>query len=115
MRYVVTGGAGFIGSHLLPSLIAEDSKSEIHVLDHIGPTSNPELLESALLVRSVQLHRFDINDFDRVDHLVAGADVVIHLAAETYVDHSLESPALFVEVNVQGTVNLLRAAQRHKV
>src|SRR5690349_7484144 len=109
MRYVVTGGAGFVGVHLLP-MLQQNQQHEIHVIDNLGPTSNPEFFDGGHLLPGVTLHQTDINDTAAVESIVAGADAVIHLAAESFVDRSIDDPALFSRVNVEGTVSLLTAA-----
>lgn len=115
MKYVITGGAGFVGAHLL-QILEQQETHEVHVIDNLGPTSNPELFHSARRPgTAARLYQADINDLESVESIVRGADVLIHLAAESYVDRSIDEPALFSTVNVQGTINILTAARRQRV
>lgn len=115
MRVVVTGGIGFVGTHFLARLAHAFPDSRIGVIDRIGPTSNPEILETAPLRERVDFFEIDIRDAEGVDRACEGADVLVHLAAETFVDRSLDAPGVFADVNVMGTLNLLRAARRHAI
>lgn len=110
MRYLVTGGAGFIGSTLVRMLLAERPEAEIVNLDLLTYAGHLENLEGVL---DDPRHRFvkgDICDGDVVRELVAGVDSVFHLAAESHVDRSIESDQPFVRTNVLGTATLLAAA-----
>jgi UDP-glucose 4-epimerase len=104
MRALVTGGAGFIGSHLVDALLA--SGEEVHVVDNIA-TGSRENLPSA-----VELHELDIRD-EALDQLAERLqpDVVFHLAAQADVGTSVERPLFDAEVNVVGTVRVLEAAR----
>jgi UDP-glucose 4-epimerase len=104
MRTLVTGGAGFIGSHLVDALLARGDTVE--VVDNFA-TGSRENLSSA-----VELHELDIRDeaFERlIEHLLP--EVVFHLAAQADVGTSVERPAFDAEVNVVGTVRVLEAAR----
>jgi dTDP-glucose 4,6-dehydratase len=97
-------------------MLQRQDQHEIHVIDNLGPTSNPEFFgNDGQLPPGVTLHRTDINDLAAVESIVDEADAVIHLAAESYVDRSIDDPVLFSRVNVEGTVNLLTAARRRRV
>jgi nucleoside-diphosphate-sugar epimerase len=104
-RYIVTGGAGFIGSALVRALIREPD-SEVVVLDNLL-TGKMENLEEVLA--RVRFHNLDINDYDAVAPLVAGADVVFHMAAIPSVPRSIHEPVASHAANVDGTFQLLRA------
>jgi nucleoside-diphosphate-sugar epimerase len=105
-KYVVTGGAGFIGSTLFRTLLEDGSVS---VIDNLL-TGNERNLEE---VRGrVEFHRADIRDPDAIAPLIRGADVVFHLAAIPSVPRSIDDPAPSHEVNIDGTFNVFHAAAR---
>jgi UDP-glucose 4-epimerase len=105
-KYVVTGGAGFIGSTLVRTLLEDGSVS---VIDNLL-TGNERNLEE---VRGrVEFHRADIRDPDAIAPLIRGADVVFHLAAIPSVPRSIDDPAPSHEVNIDGTFNVFHAAAR---
>ena len=105
MRAVVTGGAGFIGSHTVDALLARGD--EVHVVDNLA-TGRRENLDAAAV-----LHEHDIRE--PLDDLFAELqpEVVVHLAAQADVGTSVEHPRLDLEVNVLGTLNVLEAARPH--
>ena len=109
MRVIVTGGAGFIGSHLADALVARGD--DVLVLDDLstGRTAN---LEPALAA-GAQLSETDVRNFAETRRVTSEfrADVVFHLAAQVDVRKSLEDPAFDAAVNVVGTVNVLEAAR----
>src|SRR5260370_23219610 len=110
-RYVVTGGAGFIGSALVRRLLAQGD-GEVHVIDNLFSGHEKNLEE----VRSqVELHKVDIRDFDGVAAAVRGADIVVHLAAIPSVPRSIHDPVPSHEVNMGGTFNVFRACAEAKV
>lgn len=112
MIILVTGGAGFIGSAVVRQLIRETTSTVINV-DALTYAANPDSLAETW---GDERHRFEhVNICDRVsvnrlfqDHR---PDVVMHLAAESHVDRSIEAPAAFVDSNVIGTYNLLEVAR----
>ncbi len=110
MKALVTGGAGFIGSHLVDALV--DDGAEVHVLDDFT-TGRLENLESALQL-GAQLHPGDVTDPWAMNALVAdaGFDVVFHLAAQSAVRRSTTDPAFDAHVNIAGTAAVLDAARR---
>jgi UDP-glucuronate 4-epimerase len=116
MRTLVTGGAGFIGSHLVDRLLADGG--EVTVLDNFDPFY-PESRKRANLASASTCPRFrlvdgDIRDASTVDRVIGEMrpDAIVHLAARAGVRPSIEQPALYAEVNVTGTVHLLQAACR---
>ena len=115
VRLLVTGGAGFIGSHYVRTLLADDSSPEVVVLDKLTYAGNTANL--APIAQSPKLHfvEGDILDVRLVDELMAGVDAVVHFAAESHVDRSILGAADFVMTNVVGTQTLLDAALRHRV
>jgi UDP-glucuronate 4-epimerase len=116
MRAIVTGGAGFIGSHLVDRLLAD--QAEVIVVDNFDAFYDRRRKESnltaALRNPRCRLVELDIRDADQVDALVQESrpEAIVHLAARAGVRPSIEQPRLYTEVNVMGTVNLLDAARR---
>jgi UDP-glucose 4-epimerase len=104
MRAVVTGGAGFIGSHVVEALLARGD--EVHVLDDLSKGTRERVAAGA------ELHVGDIRDPDAVFE-AAQPDAVFHLAAQADVRLSVERPDVDTDVNVLGTVRILEAARRH--
>ena len=104
MRALVTGGAGFIGSHLVDALLARGE--EVHVLDNLATGSRANLASAA------ELHDLDIRD-DALEQVVERVrpEVVFHLAAQADVGTSVERPLFDADVNVLGTVRVLEAAR----
>jgi UDP-glucuronate 4-epimerase len=119
MRVLVTGGAGFIGSHLVERLLAEGHR--VVCLDNFDDFYDPALkrrnLAAALKHLGFRLVEGDLRDEDGLEKLFAGEkfDLVAHLAARAGVRPSVEDPALYVDVNLRGTVYLLEACKRHAV
>ena len=119
MRLLVTGGAGFIGSHYVRSVLTGawggSEPSELVVLDKLTYAGN---LENLAPVREDSRLRFvegDICDTAAVDALMGEVDAVVHFAAESHVDRSIAGAADFVVTNVVGTQTLLDSAMRHDV
>lgn len=111
---LVTGGAGFIGSSLVRHLVRDTDAAVVNVdcLTYAGTTSAVAEVEASPRYRA---ERLDIRDRPAVCAAFRRhrPDAVIHLAAESHVDRSIEAPASFVETNVVGTFNLLEAAREH--
>jgi len=104
MRAIVTGGAGFIGSHVADALVARGD--EVHVLDDLSKGRRERVPDGA------ELHVADIRDPDAVFDSVR-AELVCHLAAQADVRVSVERPEHDASVNVLGTLRILEAARRH--
>ena len=102
MTYVVTGGAGFIGSTLVRSLL---DRGRVAVIDNLS-TGFERNLDGC----TIEFHRADIRDADAIAPLLRGADAVFHLAAIPSVPRSIDEPELSHQVNIDGTFNVLRAA-----
>ena len=110
-RYIVTGGAGFIGSTLVRRLLAQGD-AEVGVLDNLLTGRAENLAE----VRDrIQLHEVDIRDFDGVARAIQGAHIVFHLAAIPSVPRSIHEPVPSHTVNIDGTFNVFRACAEAKV
>ncbi|MFJ1610597.1 dTDP-glucose 4,6-dehydratase [Streptomyces sp. NPDC088253] len=115
MRILVTGGAGFIGSEFVRSVLSADAKSGITVLDKITYSGVEENLAPVARHPGYTFVRGDICDTDTVDAVMPGHDAVVHFAAESHVDRSIDGAAPFAETNMVGTQVLLDAARRHGV
>ena len=113
MKALVTGGAGFIGSNLVDALLARGH--EVTVVDNLA-TGRRENLEQAIGNGAV-LCEVDIREGDAVNDVVARTkpDVIFHLAAQIDVRKSVADPAADARINVEGTANMLSAAQAHGV
>jgi UDP-glucose 4-epimerase len=104
--YLVTGGAGFIGSHVVEELLARGES--VRVLDDLSSGSKQNL---AAVLDRVEFAEADIRELDRIRPLFAGVDYAIHLAARSSVVLSIEDPVTSTAVNIGGTVNVLVAAR----
>ena len=112
MKLIVTGGAGFIGSNFVHHLVATTDHT-VTVLDKLTYAGNEASL-AGLPENRVRLVVGDICDAALVDQLVAGADAVVHYAAESHNDNSLHDPRPFLDTNIIGTYTLLEAVRRHE-
>jgi dTDP-glucose 4,6-dehydratase len=114
-RILVTGGAGFIGGAMVRRLLA-DSEAEVFNLDKMGYASDLTSIEALPQVAERHtLLRVDLTDAVATAEAVrqADPDLVLHLAAESHVDRSIDGPAAFIDSNVSGTFNLLQAVRAH--
>lgn len=102
-KIVVTGGAGFIGSHVVDALINEGN--EVHIVDNLSAGSRENVNPHATL------HVEDIRDLGALRKIIAGAKYVFHLAAIPRVQYTIENPLESHDVNVNGTLNVLLAAK----
>ena len=111
MRLLVTGGAGFIGSAVVRQAIADGH--EVVNLDALTYAANLANLESVAASNRYAFERADIRDRAALDRIFAAhrPDAVMHLAAESHVDRSIDGPAGFIDTNVIGTCTLLEAAR----
>lgn len=119
MRYLITGGAGFIGSNLADKLLADGN--EVVVIDNFNDYYDVAVKESnvaqALQNPNYRLYRVDIEDMPRLEAVFKAHkfDAVIHLAARAGVRPSLENPVEYVKSNILGTVNVLEAMRQFGV
>ncbi len=114
-KILVTGGAGFIGSHLVRLLTGKYPDYLVVNLDALTYAGNPANLSDVVRRRNYRFERADICDYAAVRAIFERYDIngVIHLAAETHVDRSIDDPFAFVRTNVLGTITLLQAAVEH--
>ena len=110
-RFLITGGAGFIGSAVVRHLIQE-TDHRVLVVDKLTYAGNLKSLAPVSNNSRYAFARADIVDGARMNDLLAGfrPDVVMHLAAESHVDRSIDGPATFIQTNIVGTYSLLEAA-----
>jgi dTDP-glucose 4,6-dehydratase len=108
---LVTGGAGFIGSHLVDALLERGDR--VTVLDRLSAGGSLENLAQHDAEPRMTFVRGDVCDGALMDRLVAEVDAVVHAAAETHVDRSIDEPADFLTTNVLGTETVLSAVRRY--
>lgn len=109
---IVTGGAGFIGSHLVDKLLSEGKK--VRVIDNLV-TGNLKNLEQHKGNKNLDLVTSDINDLKRMEELFSGANNVYHLAARADIVPSIQDPLEYYKSNVDGTFCVLEAARKAKI
>jgi dTDP-glucose 4,6-dehydratase len=109
-KVLVTGAGGFIGSHLSERLVELGAKTRAFV--RYSSTGSWGWLDQSPLKNDVEVVLGDIRDQDTVTHACNGADVVFHLAALIAIPYSYQAPLSYVRTNVEGTLNVLQAAQR---
>ena len=112
---LVTGGAGFIGSHLVRRLLQKYPNTQILNLDALTYAGNLDNLKDCEVAPNYRFVKGDINDFILLQELFKNQDfdAVVHLAAESHVDNSIKNPFAFAQTNIQGTLTLLEAARQH--
>src|SRR5574341_1473059 len=119
-RFLVTGGAGFIGSHLVDRLLAQNP-ARVAVIDNFDEFYDPQIKRANIAIhvnhQAYRLVEADLRDYAALKQLLSEEhfDVIIHLAAKAGVRPSVADPRTYNEVNVTGTVNLLDLAERHGV
>jgi UDP-glucose 4,6-dehydratase len=114
-KIVVTGGAGFIGSHVAEHLAETYKDAEIVILDKMTYAAHYDNIKHFLHGDQVRLVVGDICDLDLCNRVLEGADLLIHLAAESHVDNSFRNSITFTMSNTLGTHNLLEASRTHEV
>lgn len=119
-RILVTGGAGFIGSAVIRKIL-KDTECIVFNLDKIGYASDLDSIEETLRLQGIshkeryQLLKVDLSNHSDTSSAVefANPDLIMHLAAESHVDRSINGPEVFMQSNVIGTFNLLQAVRNH--
>ncbi|MCJ7571855.1 MAG: GDP-mannose 4,6-dehydratase [Candidatus Thermoplasmatota archaeon] len=112
MKILITGGAGFIGSHLCEKYTKENST--VLCLDNFM-NGNITNIRHLTRYRNFKLINGDIRDFDLLEKIMPSVDIVFHLAAQIHVDRSVVEPKLTYEINALGTQNVLEAARMYDV
>jgi dTDP-glucose 4,6-dehydratase len=114
-KFMVTGGAGFIGSNLLNLLVPRHPEHLFINLDNLTYAANLHSLKDIDHCENYIFEKGDIADFETAKGLLRKylPDVIIHLAAESHVDRSIVDPSLFIRTNIMGTFNLLQACREH--
>jgi dTDP-glucose 4,6-dehydratase len=114
MKILITGGAGFQGSHLTENLLKKGHKITILNTHSKRASLNAEFLKSSAKERGLKIIWGSVLDRGLVDKTIKNNDLIFHLAAKVNVDESLKDPAMVTEVNVKGTVNVLDSATKHR-
>ena len=108
MKVVITGGAGFIGSHIAEHWVSKGA--DVHIIDNLRSGYYNNIAH----IPGVNFHKGSINDRTLVQSVLEGADCVHHLAAMISVPESIENPEECVEINVNGLLIILEAAKKFK-
>ncbi len=115
MKILVTGGAGFIGSNFIHYWLSKYPEDQIINLDKLTYAGNLDNLGEIENNSRYKFVKGDIINQQLVDSLVKQADTIIHFAAESHVDRSIDGPGVFIKTNVLGTQVLLDSAVKHKI
>ena len=112
---LITGAAGFIGSHVARLFVNKYPDYNIYNFDLLTYAGNLENVKDIEAAENYHFIKGDIRDLEILRYVFKEYDIthVIHLAAESHVDRSIENPFVFIETNVMGTANILQAAREH--
>jgi NAD dependent epimerase/dehydratase len=113
MKILVTGSAGFIGSHLTEYLIRKGYK--VVAFDRYNSNNHYGWLEKSKYKKKIKFILGDIRDYDSVNKAMSGCDYVMHLAALIGIPYSYVSPTAYIKTNVEGTLNILESAKNLKL
>ena len=105
-KFLVTGGAGFIGSHIVDRLL-QNENNQVIVIDNESAVSNEKFYHNPL----AEYHTVDIRNMDDCSPLFSGVDTVFHLAAFSRIQVAMQNPQACLDTNIQGTVNMLECAR----
>ena len=112
-KIIVTGGCGFIGSHLVEHLTAKGYS--VTAFDRYNSNNNWGFLEKSKLKNDFRVILGDVRDFDSVKKAIKGNNIVIHLAALIGIPYSYLSPLAYIKTNVEGTYNVLESSKELKI
>ena len=115
MRLLVTGGAGFIGSCFVRHILNKYPSYQVVNLDALTYCGNIQNLDDIKENPNYTFIHGNICDKNLVREIISGVDCVVNFAAESHVDNSIKNPGIFIETNVQGTLNLLQASYEAKI
>ncbi len=113
--FLVTGGAGFIGSNFVRYVLAHEPDAQVVNLDALTYAGVRATVDELDAINGHTFVHGDIRNGGLIDELVGKADVVVNFAAESHVDRSIDGPSVFLETNVVGTGVLIDAARKHGV
>jgi NAD dependent epimerase/dehydratase len=112
-KILITGGTGFIGSHLAEKCVKKGYK--VTVFDRYNPNYNLGNLKDSIFRKKIKFIFGDIRDFDSVNNAIRGQDIVLHLAALIGIPYSYVSPNAYIKTNIEGTYNVLESSKNNKV
>src|SRR3989344_3277459 len=115
MKLLVTGGAGFIGSHFINHWLSSHPDDSITNLDNLTYAASLANLQQVQDSPRYKFIKGDISDMSLVEEVIEGVEIVVHFAAETHVDRSILDPWPFVQSNLVGTYTLLEVARRENI
>ncbi len=112
MKYLVTGGLGFIGSNLSRHL-GKNSSNEVHIIDALTYSGNLNSLPELEYKKNIHLYKVSLLEKSKIKKIITDyqPDVIMNLAAESHVDNSINDPSIFIQTNILGTFNLLEASR----
>lgn len=115
MKYLITGGAGFIGANFVKYMLKKYENIEIVILDKLTYAGDMEAIKDEIADSRVEFVKGDICNRELVENIFSrhNIDYVVNFAAESHVDRSIDNPQLFLETNVLGTQNLLEVAKKY--
>jgi len=114
MKVIVTGGAGFIGSHLTEKLLKNKNIKKVIVIDHLLDGSKKNLI-NVLKNKKFQLIKENICNFDKIEKYFKQAKYVFHLAAIADIVPSIVNPKEYTDSNINGTINVLESVRKHNI